>query len=267
MQRILGLVLLVAIATPCFAQADPASEEAGKRALRDLESLLQSEAVFEGRTPESIQNALTEGHIFTRPVATIFPTVCRRDMIAIGYAGYEFGGKTNLDRAKEPFGVRAVTQYTVLGGEGRVPLETARGYEPLKGPCTALKGTGSEGWFEAENYLATGDAYTAAFGYDALMIALATIRSGKRQIEGCHEKKGKLSWACKNFADGQFPRDLTRIAGCPSKLPDPCYLFNLTSGAVVTVRMNYRGSKRDAELNSIEIDENNDIIISGEQGD
>lgn len=249
--RYLALMAAVA-ATPCLAQQMPPSREAGAKVRAGLDAVLQSDGVFE--SGNSLEGAYTEGRLYTRPAATGFAGVCRRDMIAVGYADVNVGQRTYAGMAETPFSLRAKTEYRIITGEAMIPLNHARDYVPFRGPCTAIDGLSRDGWISADS------SWTVAYGYNALMIAVATIREGKRVIPGCHDKKGLMSRECSGFVSSAFPQELTDIRKCVSKPPDPCYAFTV-GNYWVTIQLDYRPSPRLDVLRSITIEENNDIVV------
>lgn len=250
--RTLAMIALCLAAAPCRAQFAPPSAEAGAKARADLASILQPEAVFESGGGDGTH---IEGRMYTRPAATDFPDLCRRDLVAVGYAGVGPGG-SYAERAQEPFAVRAETQYRALGGRVTIPPRFPTGHLTFGGACATVDAASPAGWFTARS------SFAAAYGYNALAVALATLREGKRRIPGCHDKKGAISAACGFFAATKLPGEVHAVVECASKTPDPCYGFGLANGYFVTIRFDYRPSPRDSVLRSIEIDENNEIMVN-----
>ncbi|NML05269.1 hypothetical protein [Sphingomonas sp. G-3-2-10] len=248
------VLMAVAVATPSLAQQAPPSVAAGAKARAGLDAILQSDGIFE--SGNSLEGAYTEGRLYTRPVSTGFPGVCRRDMVAVGYADVKGGQRTYTDMAEMPFGLRAKTEYRIITGEAMISLDRPRDYQPFKGPCTAIDGMARDGWISADS------SWTVAYGYNALMIALGTIREGKRAIPGCHDKKGRISRECSGFVSSAFPGDVTDIRQCVSKPPDPCYAFTV-GNYWVTIQLEYRPSPRLDVLRSIVIEEDNTIMVQG----
>lgn len=247
-------LLSACLALPCAAQQMPPSAEAGAKARAGLEAILQPEAVFE--SGNSLEGAYTEGRLYTRPAATGFPGLCRRDMIAVGYADVNVGQRTYFGMAETPFSVRAKTEYRVTTGEAMISLDRPRDYRPFGGPCATIDGKARDGWIDADS------SWTVAYGYNALMIAVKTIREGRRVIPGCHDKKGRMFRECSGFAASAFPDEVTDIRRCASKAPDPCYSF-VVGNYSVTVRLEYRPSPRLDVLKSVEIEEDNTIMVQG----
>ncbi|MCW3849175.1 hypothetical protein OF829_18200 [Sphingomonas sp. LB-2] len=252
-KEILALSGIALVATPSHAQdMYKPSLAAGTKVRADLPSLMQPEAVF--IAGGGLDNGYVQSRTYTRPSATRFPGLCRRNRVTMAYEG------TDPANPGAPFSIFTETQYRVIQERVTIPGYggDAPPFEPLKGPCATLDASGDHGWFTTDSPLGSG---MAAFGYNDLAIAVATIREGKRGIPGCHDRKGQISYACNAFASSKFPDDVTWLNGCPSKAPDSCYIVGLENGYTVIIRLDYRGVDRDDVLRSVEIDENNEICV------
>jgi hypothetical protein len=252
--RILTLIVACAVALPAQAQTGASSserltlsrEKAGQVARRDLLSLLQPGGEFMAGK----KIIADEGYLYTRPVATEFAGLCRRDQLIVSYAAIPRPGVEPRNQPLEPYSVRADTQYRVIADrvkfttddEDREDLPALGRFE---GDCPRFDGKGNDGWFSSS------DTYTAGSGFNALASAVVRLRDGSLVAKCDSEVYAKGSCRDEIFSVARG-ENLWSIGKCEAVWPRSCYSIS-SYGVSIEVRVNNPRLTRPEDVESIEV--------------
>lgn len=209
-----------AAALLCLLALPAQAQDADERARRDLGTMFVPGAEIGVGSPF---DATATATIPTRPFATIYPGLCGRNELLIGYGG-PVGPSAEAQAKRVPFALGVYNYYYVLDLPDVEHLVKWQDYRPFEGPCARLTGK-EDGWFKSTS------PSNAAHGYIALIQALADIRARKRNVAGCR----KAETVCDDVLEPDYLRNVSGIWRCASGQMQDC----VTVGRV-TFRMRYR---------------------------
>lgn len=158
----------------------------------------------------------------TRPYPTEFPSMCRRDRVALLFAPAQ-------DGVREPGDVTPMRAYSI---DNTVYYHVYRAPEPgapdfddpwpggvWNGPCSHL--APSARWFKAP------DVETAFEGYRAMLSARSAVASRRVRLGRCRPPSGEDQTLCRDLFSDTEPRAPDSIRRCDARSHTACFLVEV----------------------------------------
>lgn len=244
--RLLAMAAAMATSVPALAQrAGPNTNErvrmnghaARTMALGDLESML----VPEGEFLTGSHVIANEGYLYTLPMASGFPGLCKRQQIVISYQALDEPGVALRNRRLQPYDLRIYTLFKII--RDKVTIDDKDHGGPYDGNCPDIDPGIDDSWINSES------AETAAMGYNALTAALERIKDGTLAISRCNQSEA-VSYCATYPADLAKPGSIFSISKCEADRGHLC--FEIFGSAEVTIHLRDTRSPEPADIERID---------------
>lgn len=188
----------------------------------------------------------------TRPVATRYAGLCRRDELVVIYADAPGVDPKLAYKPVRARSLRVDRRYRITRPELTVRKLNwdVKDMSPYDGECAGAS-PADRGWLESDS------DYVAAAGYGAMTRAVEAIRDNEVKIGGCEEAEDRAKCDARYLAGFREVADsgnLESIDACEGEKEYSCYELRSEDWAV-TVRL-----KSDGRVDSVEVEGINHIL-------